>query len=206
MSLALFTRVIHRLHSREQGCALDIRDARGYSLIEVLVVLAIMAVISGMAGLQIAQAKPSMDGDGAMRTVLGQVRASRELAITERRNIRVTFIDDTVVRVVREEVPGPGTTTLTTVGLERGVTFRLLEGLPDTPDAFGHDKALDFGSATVVRFTPDGTLVDQNGAMVNGTIFMAQPGSERSARAITILGSTGRIRAYKWDGRTWNLE
>jgi len=26
-----------------------------------------------------------------------------------------------------------------------------------------------------------------------------------SARAITILGSTGRIRLYKWNGKVWSL-
>jgi prepilin-type N-terminal cleavage/methylation domain-containing protein len=183
-----------------------VRSHAGYSLIELVVVLGIVAVLAVMAGLQIVQAKPSLDGDGAMRVVLGQIRASRELAITERRNMRITFIGDSVVRVIREEVPGPQTTTLSTTGVERGVTFTLVNGLPDTPDAFGRTKAIDFGSATFARFTPDGTLTDQDGNTINGTIFMAQPGSTRSARAITVLGSTGRIRAYKWDGRAWKLE
>jgi hypothetical protein len=82
----------------------------------------------------------------------------------------------------------------------------LVTGLPDTPDAFGRTKALDFGSSTFVRFTPDGTLTDQDGGVVNGTVYMAQAGATRSARAITVLGSTGRIRAYKWDGKAWKLE
>lgn len=177
----------------------------GYSIIELIFVLGIMAVLSGMAGLQIVQARPSLQADGAMRVMLAQMKTARELAITERRYIRVTFIGTSAVRLIREEVPGPSTTTLTTVGMESGVVFALVNGVPDTPDAFGKGQAVDFGSAANVKFTPDGTLVNQDGSTVNGSVFLSQPGSSRSARALTVLGSTGRVRAYRWDGRSWNL-
>ncbi|MBS1819279.1 MAG: prepilin-type N-terminal cleavage/methylation domain-containing protein [Acidobacteria bacterium] len=177
----------------------------GYSLIEMVVVVGIMAVLSGMAGLQIVQAKATLQGDGGMRVVLAQLRTAREMAITERRCMIVRFIGTSAIRVIREEVPGPATTTLTTVGLENGIEFRLTNGLPDTPDAFGKQSATDFGAAGEIKFTPDGTLVDANGNVVNGSVFLAQHGAALSARALTVLGSTGRIRAWRWDGRNWHL-
>ncbi len=177
----------------------------GMSLVELVIVLGIMGVIAGMAGLSIIEAKPTLQADGAMRGVLSQMRTARELAITERRCMRVTFIGTAAIRIVREEVPGPSTTTLSTVGFESGAAFSRATGVPDTPDAFGAASAVDFGSVTTVKFTPDGTLVDQDGNVVNGTVFVALHGSARSARAITVLGSTGRIRGYRWDGRAWKL-
>ena len=54
-----------------------------------------------------------------------------------------------------------------------------------------------------MKFSPDGTLVNQDGASANGTAFLAIPNQALSARAVTILGSTGRIRGYKWNGSKW---
>ena len=36
-------------------------------------------------------------------------------------------------------------------------------------------------------------------------IFLAMPNIKLSSRAITVLGSTGRIRGYKLDGAKWVL-
>ena len=96
-------------------------------------------------------------------------------------------------------------TVVSAVPLEGGIVFTLVDGLPDTPDAFGKDAAVAFGSATEVKFAPDGTLINQNGGSLNGTIFLAMPQQSQSARAITVLGSTGRVRGYKWDGAKWKL-
>jgi len=189
------------------------RDARGaalgpsagVSLVELVIVLGIMGVIGSMAGLSIIEARPTLQADGAMRGVLSQLRTARELAISERRYMRVDFIDTSATRILREEVPGPTTTTLSTVGLESGAVFSRVTGLPDTPDAFGVASAVDFGTVTTIKFSPDGTLVNQDGSVVNGTVFVALPGAARSARAVTVLGSTGRIRGYRWDGRAWTL-
>jgi hypothetical protein len=32
---------------------------------------------------------------------------------------------------------------------------------------------------------------------------MCIPGNNATARAVTILGATGRIRPYRWDGSAW---
>lgn len=177
----------------------------GYSLIETLLVVGIVSVIGGMATMQIAIARPSMKGDSAMRVVMAQMRTAREMAITQRRYVRVTFTAPSTVNIIREEVPGPTTTSLGSTPLEGGVGFNLVTAVPDTPDAFGKTTATDFGTVTNVKFTPDGTLVNQDGSTVNGTVFLAIPSQAQSARAVTILGSTGRIRGYRWDGRNWKL-
>jgi Tfp pilus assembly protein FimT len=69
----------------------------GYSLTEMMLVIGFMGVISGIAIFQIGNARPSMKGDGAMRTVLAQMNTARELSISQRRNIQqVTFVGNVI--------------------------------------------------------------------------------------------------------------
>jgi prepilin-type N-terminal cleavage/methylation domain-containing protein len=178
-------------------------SAAGYSLIELMMTLGIFGVVSAIAVVQIGASRPGAIGDGAMRVAMSQMTSAREQAITQRRCMRLVFdIPNNRVQIVREEVPGPGLTVLSSVPFEGGVKFSST-GLTNTPDNFGIGGAVDFGTATEIKFSPDGTLINQVGAMINGTVYLALPSSLLSARAVTVLGSTGRVRGYKWDGRQW---
>jgi hypothetical protein len=76
-------------------------------------------------------------------------------------------------------------------------------GMPDTPDAFGASAAQSFTGTAPVMFTSDGSLVDSNGDVSNGTIFFGIPGQPMTARAVTIFGVTGLTRIWKWRGSQW---
>lgn len=182
-----------------------ILSARGFSVIETMLVVGIMGTLAGMAALQIGNARPALKGDSAMRVIVAQMRTARELAITQRRYMRVSFTAPNKVEILREEVPGPSTTSVGSTILEGGVGYGLVSGVPDTPDAFGATSAISFGTVVNIKFTPDGTLVNQDGSMVNGSVFLSLSNLQQSARAVTVLGSTGRIRGYRWDGRNWKL-
>ena len=148
-----------------------------------------------------------------MRVVLSQMTAARERAITERRNMRLTF-ENNAVTTLREEYPGPQVSTLSVVPFEGKAQYLQL-GVGDTPDGFvkptGSTSAVNFptapppagGGPPEVKFTPDGTFVNQDGLTLNGTIFIGLPSETLSARAVTIFGSTGRIRGYRYNGKAW---
>jgi type II secretory pathway pseudopilin PulG len=170
----------------------------------MMMVVGIMGILTGVAVLQIGASRPGAVGDGAMRIVIAQMNQARETAITQRRFTRLVFTAPNSIQIVREELNGT-TTTLSTVFLESGVTFSLVGGVPDTPDAFGNSSAIYFGAATTVKFGPDGTFVNQVGSTINGGVFVSWSNQKPSVRAVTILGSTGRIQAYRFDGSTWKL-
>jgi hypothetical protein len=181
-----------------------LNQAAGYSAIEMMATAAIMSVVGGMAVAQLHVSQPVMKGDGAMRVVIGQLNTARELSITQRRRMQLTFTAPSTLQISRVDVPGPGTTVLSAIPLEGGVQFGIIAGVPDTPEAFGMNGAVDFGAAASMHFNTDGTLIDGNtGAPINGTIFLAVPNTPRSFRAVTIMGSTGRIRGYRWNGSNW---
>jgi prepilin-type N-terminal cleavage/methylation domain-containing protein len=179
-------------------------DQGGFSVLELLIVVAITGVLAAIAGAQIAAMQPSFKADGGMRQILSQINQARELSITQRRYMRVTFTAPNLVQVVREDTTNT-TTTLYSARLEGGVQFVLYSGVPDTPDAFGKAAAIDFGTAVTVKFSPDGFLVNQDGQTTNGTVFLAIPQLSRSVRAVTVLGATGRVRGYRWDSRAWKV-
>jgi prepilin-type N-terminal cleavage/methylation domain-containing protein len=197
---------------------------RGMSLIELLLVMGIMGVVTAMSVLLTGPVRSNARGDAAMRIVLAQMNQAREQAIAQRRYIRVTFdIAANQIIMVREDTPAT-TTPLATIGFEGGATLQPVASIPavDTPDAFGKTQSPLFKSVNgtfqslsshniagdgqqLAKFAPDGTFVDWNGRVTNGTVFIGVANSPTSSRAVTVLGSTGRVRAFRWNGNLWKV-
>jgi prepilin-type N-terminal cleavage/methylation domain-containing protein len=177
------------------------RCEKGFSLVELLVVVGLAGVLGSMAVLQIAAVRPGMVGDGAMRVVMGRLNQAREEAIAHRRRIDVTFVGNNAVRLTRIEIAPKVPTVLATVPLEGGVRFQVIPEIEDTPDKFGKSASPSFSG--VITFNTDGMLINSAGSPVNGTVFLLLANQPLSYRAVTILGSTGRVRGYKWNGKNW---
>ena len=116
--------------------------------------------------------------------------------------VTMRFVGARVLELRRQNLP-TGTTLLRSFTLAGGVVFHINAPAVDTPDAFGAAAPVSFGSASRVFFNSDGMLVDQAGSPVNGTIFVALPEHPESARAVSVLGSTGRVRGFRWTGNHW---
>ena len=180
------------------------RSVQGFTLIELMMTVLLVGIIGSIAVFQIAAVRPGMLADGAARSVAAQLNHARERAVSQRREIRVAWNLETH-RLQLIELPLPGdveSVTVSDTALEGGVQFGLLGGAADTPDAFGRASAVDFDDDSV-KFTTDGSLVDDGGNPVNGTFFLLIPNVGGSFRAVTVLGSIGRVRGYRWNGATW---
>jgi prepilin-type N-terminal cleavage/methylation domain-containing protein len=193
---------------------------RGFSMIELSVVIGIILILSAMAIYQIGPALQGERADAAMRQVVEQLRSARELAITNRRWVQVSFPLVVVGGITENQVQttiknsltvgaGPDVALLP-VPIQRPMTFLLFPApVPDTPDLFGDAGDIEFGG--IVGGPVGGMLFDGNGEMVNGatllpmsgTVFIGTAGHPESARAITVMGTTGRIRGWSWNGTTW---
>jgi Tfp pilus assembly protein FimT len=178
------------------------RSQRGISVIDMMVTLSVIGIVGSMATMQIGTVRRSMQGDGAMRLVMAQLNTAREMAITQRRSIEVRFIGNNWLQIVRHEVP-TGITVLTNVALESDAQYSLVDGVEDTPDGFGNSTAISFGSAEKIMFQPNGTLIDDTGSPINGTVSLSIANIPESFRAVTVLGATGRVRGYRWNGVVW---
>jgi Tfp pilus assembly protein FimT len=182
--------------ARFQQCA-------GFSMVEICIGLMLACSLAGIAVINLGSIMPGMHANKAMYEAVSQLRRGRQLAIAQRRNIQLSFVDDDQIEIARVEPAGENT-VLSTVALGNKFEFRKFDSIStDTPDEFGSSSALDFGSATSFTFRPDGTLVDGTGNPANGTILIGLAEHPEVARAVTILGATGRVRCYRWTGEKW---
>jgi prepilin-type N-terminal cleavage/methylation domain-containing protein len=186
-----------------RGARPDSTATSGFTLAEIMVVLGLIAVMSAIAAMVMPTALRSATADSGATRVVSVLRTAREQAISQRRNVQVTFTAPNQIVVTRINVPATTTTTLSTTTLESGITYQLFAGVPDTPDAFGNASAAAFGTATTVMFTSEGAFVDQNGDPVNGTVFLGRGIDPMTARAVTIFGPTALIRQWRWNSRVW---
>lgn len=179
------------------------RRHAGFSLIEMLFVLAIIGTVSTIAIIVMPFARATAAADSSVAALSSVLRTAREQAISQRRNIRVTFTDPNQVVIERVEVPGPGTTVLNTITLDNLSAYRQFDGVPDTPDAFGNTTSAWFGGATTIAFTSEGEFVDENGDPINGSVFIGREDEPLSARAVTVFGPTALVREWRWNGVIW---
>ena len=174
---------------------------RGFTLVETLMVIAIGITHLGMTTISVSHAVEASRGDGALYTVMSQLRTAGAMAINRRRSIQVQFNAPNEIVVTRFEVP-TGTTVVNQVFLEGHVQFVQFSGLPDTPDGFGAAGAVAFDGQTPI-FTAGGMSVDAVGAPLSGTVFLGIPNEVGTARAVTVFGGTGQVRGYAWTGSEW---
>jgi prepilin-type N-terminal cleavage/methylation domain-containing protein len=178
-------------------------SSSGFTLVEMLVTLAILGVVFAMAVGITPSLIHNTRSDSALVAAIDAVETARNRAVGERREFQVVFTAPNRIQVMRVEVPGPGTTTVSDTVLDNGQQYVKFTGVPDTPDLFGNSTAIYFGVTPTIRFTSDGSLLDSSGDPVNGSVFFGDPVRASSARALTIFGATGLIHAWKWDGLKW---
>jgi type II secretory pathway pseudopilin PulG len=191
---------------------------RGFSQIEISTVIIITLIISAMAIMALQPALQDSRFDSAMRQVLDQLRQAREYSIANRRYVQVTFPtvggQYQIVMTERNAPPyGPAgagaDVVLSTVPIQAPAQFLVNAAAVDTPDAFGNGSAIEFegqnpGPVGGMLFQSDGELIDGlTFQPINGTVFLGVPNQPTAARAITVLGSTGRVRGWKFNGKAW---
>jgi len=184
---------------------------QGFSTIELLIVIGIVLVLSGMALPQMSSMLQTFRANAAMDDLVGQLRSAREMAISKRREVQITFTGTNQFQFFLVNVPTtvpPTPLTPNPLTLESGMQFAEFAGETDTPMGFGNAAPIwinnQSGGPISMYFSTTGALVGPNQTAISGTIFLGMPGRINTARAVTIVGGTGRVRPYYWTGSTWN--
>jgi prepilin-type N-terminal cleavage/methylation domain-containing protein len=194
------------------------RNEQGFSLLETLIVIGIMAILASITIFKSFGTMENYQANSAMDTVIGQLRVARQLAISQRRAVQVwfnTYTSPASAYTVsyqvqaRLNVSGDVAGPVITMPLPRNTQFVMETGVPDTPMGFGTcsgNSAVCIGGISccpnTMYFSSTGQFsADEFGTTIyNGTIFIGVPGQPATARAVTIMGSTGRVRPYTFIG------
>jgi prepilin-type N-terminal cleavage/methylation domain-containing protein len=178
----------------------------GFSLTELLVTVAILMVGGAVAVMNVAGAVRSSHVETAYQNTLDQLRFARQVAIDKRTVCRVDFTAPGTVSVTQAFADGTPVQT-ETITLPADVQYTVVAGMPTpptpTPDNLGNGTvAIDFdrvagGSGATIFFQPDGSALDAAGRTNDGVIYVARPNELTGARAITLLGTTGRLRGWR---------
>jgi type II secretory pathway pseudopilin PulG len=204
----------------------------GFSIVELLMVCVIIFTVSAMAILQLQPTWQQLQANAGMAQLKAAMRQAREGAISQRRTIVMTLPAVAVstkcppatgvyycaefFQMVVSGTPPTAVQALNpylTLPFSNNVQLLSFASEPDTPDAFiGTPPTVPTGiySGSVagpptsgIQFQSDGTVTDGNGSPINLTIFLGINKIPTSARAITILGNTGRVSAYHGTGLFW---
>ena len=213
--------------------ATSYKRQRGSSIVELVTVVAIVITLSGFAIMSTMGTSNNFRANNATDAVVQTLRQARQLAVGKRRNVEVAFVGSAStsygVQLTILPLPtDPAPTVLPAVylndGIKNALQFYVFSTLPNTPMGtlgFGNSSAIDLetvngGSVgSAVMFTTSGSLVGAGGAAassyysvgnndpINMTVYLGVPGDAATARAITVVGATGRVRAYTWNGTAW---
>jgi len=194
------------------------RKEQGFSLVETLIVIAIMAILASVTIFKSFGTSESYQATSAMDVVNGQLRVARQVAISQRRAVRVWFntystaLEPFTVSYqvqARPNVNGDVAGPIITMPLPTNTQFVMESGVPDTPMGFGTCSGSSAvciaglsGGPTTMYFSSTGQFsADEFGTTTyNGTLFIGIPNQSATARAVTIMGSTGRVRPYTFIG------
>ena len=204
------------------------RRESGFSMTELTVVATIILIVTGVAVMSMVPSLRSSKSNSAMELVVGELRRAHERAIDERRIYRVTFAAPLTIQVDVGQV-GNVATTITgssplfvpaqnPLTLPNGIQFIVVPGIPTsaaaTPDSFGSGvNAIDFdiengGAGTQIYFQPDGRALDGANRLNDGVLYLAEPNNLYSSRAVSLFGSTGRVKGWYLSSKggvsTWN--
>ena len=197
----------------DKGYGLNNLRQAGFSMLELLLIIAIIAIMAGFAVPNILILRENYHANQAMHQAVASLRESRLMAMSQNRRISIEFpSNQRILTQVWDSSGGQpiGDISNPSTSLENGYQF-VRNNLIDTPynTAGGRTEAIVFdgipinpGAGQVMVFTTDGFLTMNSNFddPVDGVVFIGRPnGANTPARAVTILGATGRISTWAWN-------
>jgi type II secretory pathway pseudopilin PulG len=208
----------HRISNRQPG-------ARGFSLLEMMIVICILMIVGGIGFMALQPALKDAKVNQAFENAMMPLRVARQRAIAERKQYIVCYgiaapggaltpLGAPTAQSIQTFRWDVGTalstaTQITAITLPQDIGFQIIPGVPNgaatVPDGFGNATvSLDFdqnvaggGIKNQVMFMPDGSAHDVNGNLNSGILYLARNGDLYSSRAVTLYGATGRIRGWR---------
>lgn len=177
----------------------------GFSLLELLLVVAVMATLVGVSVPLVSGAIDELRAASAARHAAARVAAVRIEAVRRSSTVALRFVpagaDYTFTPVLDGNGNGIRASEIAS-GVDRVIgrterladfvgetAFGLLPGVPDLNGATGNPDGVRLGSTSILSMSP-------NGSCTGGTLYVH---GRRSQFAVRLLGATGRARFFRYD-------
>ena len=201
------------------------RSLRGYSIVETLIVVALIGSLSALAIPQLISERRLTRSVGVTREILSQMRLARQLAMSERQAFTfqynnaakqisiidhnsnlgpALFADPSYPNTVNSRPIS--TTPLAAGGLDSSeITYGIPAGLPTAALADGTLITGLTNNQLNITFQPDGSVINAAGNPLSVAMFIYNnQAAQGTASAISVLGASGRIKIWRYD-RSANL-
>lgn len=202
----------------------------GFSIVELLIVILVISILVGLAGLTIVRYRRSVEADVVATDVSQMIRRIRERALDERVTYRLRFVPGSAVAGVKGDTyylerfpaspadPSTDPANPKAQNLPKGWRFAKSPAASAAPDPYNlPEVSYSYtGGQCAILFKGDGILGDGNAITtptsnintppLNRTIFLydaEEPGAyekQNKPRAITVIGNTGRTSVWKLTG------
>lgn len=202
-------------------------DNGGFSMIELLVVMALVMIMSGTVFYYLNATQTLYNADEQALKISDILQEARQRSLTQRETMRVEIdLTDSVVRLIDEN----DATTVNDDSLVRTLPIKseAVVRIDERPGQISNNPPEEFPvpsaqyrqsiypvslahDVCTLRFLSNGTVVDQgtneigtNAVSTGTTLHVWTPDSEnvrnsQIARSLTIIGSTGSIRFWEYD-------
>ena len=149
-----------------------IHSQKGFSLIEVMIVMAVTVILSGLASVSFISQLPHHRLNGAARDMVSDLRWARQLALAERRPVSVVLdLETDRYRIERQSRPG--------------IPIGWVRDLQNRRQGFGEVDLVSSSGGRTLTFYPQGTTNTWT------TIIIRNKSGEE--RRITLV-ATGRVK------------
>jgi prepilin-type N-terminal cleavage/methylation domain-containing protein len=212
------------LHGLTQTDANDRRtiagagSCSGHSLIELLIVLALIGAVTSFALPQLVAERRLSRSVGITREILTQLRHTRQLAMSQRQAFTFQYDDATKQISIIDHNDNPGgpmlldpsypnttnsrvvsATPLAEASVSSEISYGIPAGLPN--GALGDGIALTplVNNQLNITFQPDGSVIDPAGDPQGCAMFIYNDRApEGTASAISIMGASGRVKIWRY--------
>jgi prepilin-type N-terminal cleavage/methylation domain-containing protein len=194
-------------------------SSRGHSIIEMLIVVALIGVLSSLTLPQFIAQRRLTRSIGLSREILSQLRQTRQLAMSQRQAF--TFRYDNAAKQIsiidHNSNPGgsllvdpsyPNTagsvvvssTPLAEAAISSEINYGIPSGLPNGALSDGIALTPLFNNQFTVTFQPDGSVIDGAGDPQGRAIFFFNNrAAPETASAISIMGASGRVKIWRYN-------
>ncbi len=192
----------------------------GYSLVETLIVAALIAVVSAMAVPQLIAERRMSRSIVVTREIMTQMRNTREWAMAQRQAFTFQYNNATKEISIIDHNNNAGATlfadpaypnnvgsrVVSTVPLATGglsaaeIIYGIPAGLPSAPLADGTTMTALTNDRINITFQPDGSVIDAAGNPVGRALFIYNSSSSvATASAMSVIGASGQVKSWRYN-------